>query len=98
MERADIEHLARLARLRLSVAELDTFSLELPAILNYVSTVTSIAADEADSTPAVGSRHNVFRPDVVTTEPDAHTETLLAALPHRRGRFMQVPKILSTDE
>lgn len=96
MERADIEHLARLARLRLSEAELDAFATELPAIISYVSVVTTIAAD--DTAPAVGPQHNVFRSDVVTNEPDEYTEALLAELPLRRERFMQVPKILSTDE
>ncbi len=98
MERADIEHLARLARLRLTEAELDAFSTELPAIVSYVSAVTAIAADETDTMPAVGVRHNVFRSDVATTEPDEYTEALLTELPRRHDRFMQVPKILSTDE
>lgn len=101
MERADIVHLARLARLRLSEAEIDGFAKELPAIVAYVSAVTRIATDDAAASvtePTVGPLYNVFRPDIVTNEPDQYTEALLGELPRRSGRFMQVPKILSTDE
>jgi aspartyl-tRNA(Asn)/glutamyl-tRNA(Gln) amidotransferase subunit C len=101
MERADIVHLARLARLRLSEAEIDAFAKELPEIVAYVGAVTKIATDDTDTDdmqPTVGPLYNVFRADVVTNAPDQYTEALLAELPQRKERFMQVPKILATDE
>lgn len=101
MERADIVHLAQLARLRLSEEEIDTFTKELPAIVSYVSAVTDIAVGTEDGSKGesvVGALHNVFRLDEVTTEPDQYTEALLAELPRRQDRYMRVPKILSTDE
>jgi aspartyl-tRNA(Asn)/glutamyl-tRNA(Gln) amidotransferase subunit C len=98
MKREDVAHLATLARIQLSEDELTTLQGELSSIVSYVSTVTDIAGDAADTAPSLGARHNVFRSDVVTNEPDEYTEVLLAELPHKEGRYMKVKKILGGTE
>ena len=98
MKRADIEHLASLARLRLSEEELNNFEGELSSILEYVGAVSSMVADEAVALPQVGARYNVFRPDEVTNDPNQFTEDILAEMPHTDGRFMSVKKILQLEE
>ncbi|MCA9366802.1 Asp-tRNA(Asn)/Glu-tRNA(Gln) amidotransferase subunit GatC [Candidatus Kaiserbacteria bacterium] len=98
MERTDIEHLARLARIKLSEPEKDSLLAELPQILNYVSVVSDIAGEEVDQAPQVGARFNVFRPDEATNEPDEYTKDILAEMPQTDGRFMKVKKIISQDE
>lgn len=98
MKRADIQHLASLARLRLSEEELNNFEGELSSILDYVGAVSDIAADEVDAEPQVGSRYNVFRDDVITNVPDEYTEAILAEMPKTNGRFLSVKKILQIDE
>jgi aspartyl-tRNA(Asn)/glutamyl-tRNA(Gln) amidotransferase subunit C len=98
MERKDIEHLAGLARITLSPAEVDAFANQLPSILEYVGVIRTIIGDTDDTdTPHVGLRHNVLRPDMVIHEPDQFTEDLLAEAPDRQGRFLRVQKILQTD-
>ena len=94
MKRDDVTHLANLARIRLSDDEADAYGAELSQIVDYVSTVSDIAADEADSEPQVGARYNILRPDVVTNEPDQFTEDILREMPHTQGRHMVVKKIL----
>lgn len=98
MKREEIAHLATLARLELTEAELTNLESELSSIVEYVGAISDIASADADMTPQVGVRHNIFRPDVVTNEADEYTEALLAELPQREGRYMKVKKILSTDE
>lgn len=98
MKRADIQHLASLARLRLSEEELDNFEGELSSILDYVGAVTKIAGDEADAAPQVGARHNVFRQDEITNQPNEYTEAILAEMPKTNGRFLSVKKILQIEE
>lgn len=94
MKREDVAHLATLARIELSEAELERLEGELSSIVSYVSTVTDIAGDDAESGPYLGPRVNVFRTDEVLHEPDQYTEALLAELPDRDGRYMKVKKIL----
>lgn len=98
MKRADIEHLASLARIRLSEEEMERLPAELSSIVEYVSVVSDIAGDDAAAAPQVGVRHNVFRQDKVTNEPDQYTKDILAEMPETDGRFMKVKKILNTDE
>jgi len=97
MQREDITKLANLARIELTDQELDSYGTELSQIVAYVSTVSEIAADEADTTPMVGSRYNVLRPDAVTNEPDQFTEAILREMPQVNGRSMVVKKILKTE-
>jgi len=97
MKREDITHLASLARIELTDQELDTFGTELSQIVDYVSTVSDIAADEADTAPVVGARYNVLRPDEVTNDPDQFTESILREMPNTQGRSMAVKKILKTE-
>lgn len=98
MNKEDVKHLGKLARIELSEIEVENFTKEIADILSYVSVVQDIAGDDnSDTSLKVGARYNIFRTDVVTNEPDSHTETLLAEMPNREGRYMKVKKILSTD-
>lgn len=97
MKREDIEHLATLARIKVSEAEAETLRIELSSIVSYVSTVSAIAGDEADMTPKPGARFNIFKPDIVTNQPDEYTENLLQEMPQREGRYMVVKKILGVQ-
>lgn len=96
MEKVDIKHLGELSRIALTEAEIAALETEIPAILEYVSMVNSIAADGA-TTKQVGARYNVFRDDEVTTEPGSNTEALLGEAPNRDGQFLKVKKILQQD-
>lgn len=98
MKKADIEHLASLARLRLSEDELNNFENELSSILDYVGQVSQMVADQTDSEPQVGARYNVFRADEVTNQPNEYTEAILDEMPNTADRFMSVKKILQLDE
>lgn len=97
MNRDDILQLGELSRIALSdelVAELEQ---ELPAIVEYVSAIDTIAADDVDDSPQVGARYNVLREDVVTNEPNQYTDDLLREMSDTHGRHLKVPKILKTD-
>lgn len=96
MEKKDIMHLASLSRVRISEAEAEAFSQEIDAVLGYVSAVDDITAD-VSLTKKVGARHNVFREDKVTNEPESYTQALLREAPNTSGRYLKVKKILQTD-
>lgn len=98
MKREEIEHLASLARLRLTDEELTRFEGELSSIIEYVGVVSEIAAEDADAEPQVGAVHNVFRPDEVRNHPDQYTEDILNEMPRTEGRYLAVKKILNTED
>ncbi|MBP6881512.1 MAG: Asp-tRNA(Asn)/Glu-tRNA(Gln) amidotransferase subunit GatC [Candidatus Pacebacteria bacterium] len=98
MKREEIAHLATLSRIRLSDDELTHLEGELSSIVEYVSVVKDIAAEEAAAVPQVGARFNIFRQDEVTNEPDQYTKDILAEMPQTKGRYMAVKKILDIGE
>ncbi len=95
MEKADILHLGRLARIKITDEEVAGLQRDITAVLDYVSVVNEIATDGAVKVP--GAVHNVFRADVVTTAAGAYTEALLSGAPQTERDMLVVKKILSND-
>lgn len=92
--REDVAHLARLARLAVTEAELDLFAGQLDAILDVVAPVGEVSAD-VEPTSHVAPLTNVLRPDEVV--PGLTREAALAGAPHaEEGRF-RVPRILGEE-
>ncbi len=94
MEKADILHLGRLARIKINDEEIDELKRDITAVLDYVSVVNEIASAPAK---APGAVQNVFRSDEVTNVPGACTTTLLAEAPKTERDMLVVKKILNND-
>jgi aspartyl-tRNA(Asn)/glutamyl-tRNA(Gln) amidotransferase subunit C len=93
--RDEVAHLARLARLAVSDAELDVFAGQLHVILGAVARVQEVAAADIPPTSHAVPLTNVLRPDVVT--PGLDRDEVLAAAPAvEDGRF-RVPRILDEE-
>jgi aspartyl-tRNA(Asn)/glutamyl-tRNA(Gln) amidotransferase subunit C len=93
--RAEVAHLARLARLQLSDAELDHFAGQLDVIIGAVARVSEVAADDIPPTSHSVPLTNVFRADEVQPCLD-QAEALTGAPAAEDGRF-RVPRILDEE-
>lgn len=94
LSRADVEHVARLARLELSEAEIEQLADDLGVILEYAAQVSALASDTIEPTAHPLPLVNVLRAD----EPRrglARDEVLAMAPAAEDGRF-RVPRILDT--
>lgn len=90
--RAEVAHLARLARLDLPDEHLDRLAAELDVILQSVATVAEVAAADVPPTSHPLPLTNVFREDVV--HPCLTAEQALAAAPAVEDQRFRVPRIL----
>ena len=63
IDRDQVLHVARLARLRLSDAELDEMARELSGILDHVERMNKLDIDGVEPTDHVVELENVLRPD-----------------------------------
>lgn len=90
--RADVEHVARLARLELTDAELDASTEQLEAILEHAEDVAELDLADVEPTAHPLPLVNVVRPDTVGPTLD-RAEVLAAAPATEDGRF-RVPRIL----
>ena len=93
--RAEVVHLAGLARISLSDEELDHLAAELPAILDHVRVVESAAGADVLPMSHPLPISNVFRADRVVA--GLTTGDALAGAPaSEQDRFL-VPKILEQE-
>ena len=89
---ADVENLARLSRLELSVDDKEKIRHDLVSILSYF--------DELKNAPSAGELaeahqlQNVMRSDDEARAPGEYTEDLLKAAPARHGDYLAVKKIM----
>jgi len=90
--RAEVEHVARLARLALSDEELDGFARELGVILEHAEDLGALDLDGVEPTAHPLPLVNVLRPDEV--RPSLPRDQVLDQAPAvEDGRF-RVPRIL----
>lgn len=94
--RAEVAHLARLARLALGEDELDRLASQLDVILGAVAQIGEVtdAGDVPPTTHAV-PLENVMRPDEV--RPSLPRDEVLAGAPAAEDGRFRVPRILDED-
>ena len=94
---SDIEHLAKLARIKLDDTEKQSLAGEIDAILAYVDQIKKATVD-TDFTPVPGLISNVTRSDVADTAKSASLrEAILGEAPSHEGDFVMVKKIIAQD-
>ena len=93
MNRDDVRHVARLARLALPEEHIGTITGQLESILDYVSHLQSIDTSGVPPTTRAVEVANVTRADHV--QPTTTREGLLDQAPQRDGDLLVVPRILA---
>jgi aspartyl-tRNA(Asn)/glutamyl-tRNA(Gln) amidotransferase subunit C len=89
---ADVEYVARLARLELTAGEKELFAGQMDAILGYVEKLKGVDTDGIIPTSHAVPMENSFREDLV--RPSIGLEKALANAPERAGSFFAVPKVI----
>jgi len=92
IDQAQVRKVARLSRLDLTEAEVEEFTGQLSAILDYVAKMNELDTDNVEPLAHCLPVSNVFRADSV--KESLGTEKTLANAPQRDGEFFKVPKIL----
>lgn len=95
ISRDQVAHLAMLARIELSGAELDRMAGELAAVLEAVAKVGEVASDDVPGMSHPVPLSNVTRPDAPAPGL-AQAQALSGAPEAEEGRF-SVPRILAED-
>lgn len=90
--RAEVEHVARLARLELGESELDTFTVQMDAILAYVEKLNALNTDGIVPTSHAVPMENAFREDLL--KPSIGVDNAVANAPNHAESFFRVPKVI----
>ena len=89
IEREQVLHVARLARLRLSDAEVEKMAGELSGILEHVDRIAELDLDDVAPTSHVVELENVLRPD--EPRPSWPREVMLEQAPDPAEGAFRVP-------
>jgi aspartyl-tRNA(Asn)/glutamyl-tRNA(Gln) amidotransferase subunit C len=89
IDREQVLHVARLARLELSEDEIERMSGELSGILDHVDRIAALDLDDVEPTTHVVALSNVLRAD--EPEPSLPRERALANAPDPSGGTFRVP-------
>lgn len=92
LSRRDVEHVARLARLALSDAEIEKMREQLTAILTHIDTLRALDTEQVEPTSHAVPMENVMRED--EPRPSLPQEAMLANAPDRSTDFFRVPRII----
>jgi aspartyl-tRNA(Asn)/glutamyl-tRNA(Gln) amidotransferase subunit C len=90
-----VAHIATLAKLAVTDAELDEYTRQLGAVLDHAADVEAIDVDDVAPTAHPFHLVNVFRPDVVG--PTLDTAEVLAQAPSVEDHRFRVPAILGEE-
>ena len=94
--RDELAHLATLARIDLTDAELDHLAPQLSVILESVASINQVTAEDIPPTSHPLPVVNVFREDVV--RPSLTPEQALSGAPLVEDQRFAVPRILGDEQ
>jgi aspartyl-tRNA(Asn)/glutamyl-tRNA(Gln) amidotransferase subunit C len=89
IDRDQVLHVARLARLRISEEEVETMTGELSGILEHVDRIGNLDLEGVEPTTHVVALENVWRPDV--PRPSLPHDVALASAPEPQDGAFRVP-------
>jgi aspartyl-tRNA(Asn)/glutamyl-tRNA(Gln) amidotransferase subunit C len=95
LTRADVIHVARLARLALSEEEVEEFTVQLGAVLEHFASVAALDTSGVPPTSHPIPLSNVLRPDEV--RPTLERNAVLAMAPAEEDGRFRVPRILGEE-
>jgi aspartyl-tRNA(Asn)/glutamyl-tRNA(Gln) amidotransferase subunit C len=95
LTREQVRHVAELAKLKLTEAEVDLFQEQLSAILDYAARLDELETEQIPPTAAVLPLQNVMRSD--TPRASYPRDTMLANAPDAEDGFVRVKVVLDND-
>lgn len=92
IDREQVRKVAKLSRLELTESEIEEFTSQLEAILEYVAKMNELDTENIEPLAHCLPVSNVFREDI--PKESLGTEKTLANAPKRDETYFMVPKIL----
>ncbi|MBN1578236.1 MAG: Asp-tRNA(Asn)/Glu-tRNA(Gln) amidotransferase subunit GatC [Chitinispirillaceae bacterium] len=92
IDREQVLHVARLARLNLTGEEVEQFSRSLGSILEYFEQIRHAPTEGVDATNVMARRHDALRNDIPV--PSLKRDEILQNGPQIRENHFAVPKVI----
>ncbi|MBI5266109.1 MAG: Asp-tRNA(Asn)/Glu-tRNA(Gln) amidotransferase subunit GatC [candidate division Zixibacteria bacterium] len=92
LSKEQVEHIAKLARLNLTPAEIEKYTHELTVILSYIDQLQTVNTEGVEVQNQFITAENVFREDV--PEPSLPRSEALRNAPDRDEEYFHVPRVI----
>jgi len=96
LSKKDVEHIAKLSKLKLSEAEKEKYADQLSNIIEYVEQLNEVDTDGVEPTSQVTGLENIHREDEVKESTIKHREIAKNA-PDFDGESYIVPGVFNTE-
>jgi len=91
IKKEDVEHVAKLARIKISDEEKEKFTEDLGKILNYVEELNAAPTEGVIPVAQISNLENIARDDTITES--LPNEKVLENAPEKDGKFIKVKKV-----
>jgi len=88
----EVEHIAKLAKLKFNESEKEKLRGELNKVLDYIDTLNELDLSNVPPLESINETENVFRDDIV--KPGLTKEEALKNAPAKTENFFRVPKVI----
>lgn len=92
IDKKEVRHIAKLSRLAMSEQEIDTYSVQLSNIIQYVEKLNELDTTGVEPTSHIIEMKNVLREDI--NRECLSPDEILSNAPDRKDNFYRVPKII----
>lgn len=93
VSKEEIIHMAKLASLNLSEAEIEKYTNDMQDILSFANTIENVNTEGIDESVAATENYNVFRKDEV--KEFGNRELLLQNAPSSDNGMFHLPKVIN---
>lgn len=94
LKKEEIEHIAKLARLDLSGAELKKYGSQLSDVLSYAEQLQEVDVSDTEPTAQVTGLEDIFREDVASDWDNNEKEEALRQAPELEDKQIKVKRVL----
>ena len=95
IDKEQVKHIAKLARIRLNEKEVEKFKRELSSVLDYVEKLKEVDTENVEPISQVTGLENVMREDIPARDKKKERRNkLIKQAPRRKGDYFKVPRIL----
>ncbi len=94
LKREEIQHIAKLARIKLTEEEEELYTEQLSQILEYMQILQEVDTSLKEPTAQVTGLENVTREDVVASCSQKMREDIIEQFPEREGDLLKVKAVL----
>ena len=94
LSKQETQHIARLARLELTDAELEKYCGQLSNILSYIDQLNEADVSGVLPTAQASGLENVLSEDKIKSWNEKEIEEALAGAPEREERFIKVKRVI----